>query len=92
LVTLKADGTLWRWQMPFDPVRHPESARAVPMSRHSDWLGLADGNEGVFSLAADGGLWLWDLKTDGFGLDGRQNLVILLAPSRFPKRLASVQE
>jgi len=92
VVALKADGTLWHWQFQKDPKIYPESARAIPMGSHSDWVGLADGSEGVFSLAADGSLWEWDLMPEGFGASRRATALIQLAPSRYPRRLVSIQD
>ncbi|HTD67496.1 MAG TPA: hypothetical protein VK846_13305, partial [Candidatus Limnocylindria bacterium] len=61
-VTLKADGTLWKWDFPEDPVTRPDAAVATKISAHSDWVALAEGWSGVFSLARDGSLWLWRLE------------------------------
>ena len=58
-VTLKADGTLWKWNFGAEPVTKPETVSAQRFGRHSDWVGLTDAAGGVVALAADGGLWFW---------------------------------
>ena len=89
LVTLKADGSLWKWEFPDDSVTKPNTARATRLGSHSDWVAVVQNFGGIFSLAGDGSLWLWQC--------GRQNysprefaLPPLLAPSRKPQLIGNI--
>ena len=59
VAALKADGSLWRWTFPEDPVARPDTARLVRLGTQSDWLAVASLMRGVLSLAEDGSLWFW---------------------------------
>jgi hypothetical protein len=71
-VSLKGDGTLWRWsfftqrgyprfQLSGDPSK---SFYPVGFSSHSDWLAVGQMMDGVVSLAADGSLYLWRFQPE----------------------------
>ena len=49
VVTLKSDGSLWRWKFPASPVTSPETAYATSFSTHSDWLAITDMFGGVMA-------------------------------------------
>ena len=85
-VTLKSDGTLWRWEFPEDPALRPDTAVATQISMHSDWVAVTAGWAGIFSLARDGSLWLWQFES--LHLD--QDRYALLRPSRRPQRMGNI--
>ena len=62
VVTLKADGSLWKLNFPTDPITRPEGFSAVPFSRHSDWVAITVAMDGMVGLAADGSLWFWAME------------------------------
>ncbi len=88
VVTLKADGSLWKWEWEFPdgPVANPKSGKAKRLSRHSDWLALAPALDGIVSLAADGSLWLWQFEPRYYSPERP----LLLSVSRKPQRLGNV--
>lgn len=89
VVTLKADGTLWKWEFPSDPVNRPWTARAAKLSTHSDWVGITQEMGGVIGLAADGSLWLWRFEPRrSYSPDFLSHA--LLAPTRRPLKIASI--
>jgi hypothetical protein len=92
LMTLKADGTLWRWDYEQDPIAHPESARAVSMGRRSDWVGLADGLNDAMAVASDGSLWHWQLRPQEIVSLGNGRPALLLGPSRWPTLVMRIAE
>jgi hypothetical protein len=76
IVTLKTDGTLWRWNVRqdyFDRSLHPPGyyERKVldtvpsPLGTHSDWVAVTSYGDEVISLAKDGSLWYWPLDPVG---------------------------
>lgn len=87
---LKADGSLWRWSFTGDPRTSPESAIAVRLGRHSDWLALGSIPGGIVALSADGGLWYWRFNSSHF-YDTRELLLSpLIGVSRRPVRIAGL--
>ncbi|MBI5384707.1 MAG: ABC transporter permease subunit [Verrucomicrobia bacterium] len=89
VVTLKADGTLWKWDFPDDPVVRPATARATRFSSHSDWVAICPYGEGMAGLAADGGLWFWAYEARHF-YPSQFAIQPLLAASRKPQLIANV--
>ncbi len=87
-VTLKADGTLWSWEFPEDPALRPDTALATQIGSHSDWVAVTAAWAGIFSLARDGSLWLWQFESLHWDWDRRA----LLRPSRRPQRLGNIFE
>ena len=84
-VTLKADGSLWKWDFPDDPVTNPDSASVNRLSRRSDWMGIVGDVDGVITLAADGTLWRWQFDSRTYRHSDR-----LLAPSRKPQKIGNI--
>ncbi len=83
IVALKADGTLWQWDL-----RTPEAVAAVRQTAptrlgiHQDWVALASDWYGTETLAADGSLWLWP--------DRRLEAATWLRLPRQPARLGNI--
>ncbi|MBL9169654.1 MAG: ABC transporter permease subunit [Verrucomicrobiales bacterium] len=85
LISLRADGTLWKWRFPKSPVEAPESAKAKQVGIHSDWVALASVGREILTLAGDGSLWAWRFESPfGTGDQG------LLAPSSRPRLLGNI--
>lgn len=85
LISLKADGTLWKWRFPQSPVEAPETAKAKQVGIHSDWVALASVGREVLTLAGDGSLWAWRFESPfGTGDQG------WLAPSSRPRLLGNI--
>jgi ABC-type transport system involved in multi-copper enzyme maturation permease subunit len=89
VVTLKADGSLWKWEFLGDPIIAPWLARATKLGTHSDWVGISQDMGGIISLAADGSLWLWRFEEHP-GFHSSDSPQPLLAITRKPQRIASV--
>lgn len=89
VVTLKADGSLWKWHFPDDPISKPGTASAALLSKHSDWLAIAEAMGGVVSLAADGGLWFWQFEPR-HEHPSEQTIPPLLAASRRPQLIGNI--
>ena len=89
VLTLRADGTLWRWAFEGTPLVTPYSIKAGRMSEHSDWVAIADCHGGVVSLAADGGLWFWQLPPSRYS-PWDTAWPRLLAASRRPQFLGNL--
>jgi hypothetical protein len=89
-VTLKADGTLWRWRFPRDVAENPGSASAQRFSAHGDWLAMHSMFAGFVALSRDGHLWFWKLDTEGFRSTDR-SWPPLLGPSRLPVLISKIQ-
>ena len=87
VITLKADGSLWRWNFT-DGLRH---ATATRLGAHSDWLAIAEILGGVVSLAADGSLWYWQYEPQNFHAE---ELIFspLFGVSRKPQKLGNIFE
>ncbi len=89
IITLKADGTMWRWEFPEDSLARPESASAVRLGIHSDWVAVLSQFGSVTSLAADGGLWLWQFDSRHFSR-GDEMIPPLLSTSRKPQKIGNI--
>jgi ABC-type transport system involved in multi-copper enzyme maturation permease subunit len=88
-VSLKADGTLWRWNFEKVPDINPHEFSANRFSEHSDWVAIAPMMSGFVSLAADGGLWLWRFEPASYDF-GSDDIPSLLANSRKPQFLGNI--
>lgn len=89
VATLKADGTVWKWSLPRDPMAEPATARAIRLGSHSDWVALCSYADGLVGLAADASLWFWANEPRDFHPSGLA-LRPLLAASRKPQFLGQV--
>ena len=98
-VTLKADGTLWRWSFftqrghyGFVSLGDPSTSRIHPVSfsSHSDWLAVGQMMGGIVSLAADGSLYLWRFQPEIAYYYGDSGWSPLLQVSRRPILLGNV--
>ncbi|MEO7297169.1 MAG: hypothetical protein ABI042_01185 [Verrucomicrobiota bacterium] len=86
-VTLKADGSLWKWNFADDPFTNPNAATAVRLSKHSDWIAIADEFGSVISLAGDGSLWVWQFDSRYFPQLG---IPPSLGASRKPQKIGNI--
>lgn len=91
VVSLKADGSLWKWKFKDDPIHHPNSASATRLSRNSDWIAIAYHFAGVIGLASDGTLWLWQFEPAENYVSDRKIPALISAP-RQPQRVANIFE
>jgi hypothetical protein len=89
VATLKADGTVWKWSLPRDPMAELATARAIRLGSHSDWVALCNYADGLVGLAADASLWFWANDPRHFHPSGFV-LRPLLAASRKPQFLGHV--
>ncbi len=89
VVALKTDGSLWKLDFPTDPLFKPEGFSTSPLSRHTDWVAVADAMGGVVALAVDGSLWFWALEKRGLSPSGF-TIVPLLAVSRRPQIIGNI--
>ena len=89
IVTLRADGTLWKWTFTDDPETKSQAAHATRLSRQSDWLAITTAMGGVVALAADGSLWFWQLVPNRYG-SSEYSLGPLLAASRRPQLIGNI--
>ena len=87
-VSLKSDGTLWRWKFENAPDINPHGFSLNRFSKHSDWVAIAQMMDIVVALSADGGLWLWRFDTEGYHRS--QDFPPLLANSRKPQFLGNI--
>jgi hypothetical protein len=92
LTALKADGSVWQWQMSYErqqefglPTNSP-----VRLGTHNDWLGVGAAVNGTVSLAADGSLWYWWNRGSGRYFDYSSQP--MLAPSRRPFKIENILE
>jgi hypothetical protein len=91
VVTLKADGTLWRWTFPEDPQAHPESATATRLGTSSDWIAVTGDTLGLRSLAADGSLWFWRAPMRDFRAAANEfGIFPLIDVSRRPQKITNI--
>jgi hypothetical protein len=93
IITLKSDGTLWKWNFRSWPEIDPKGYSCEQVGTRSDWVGVVDyhvwgggsnfgiGGTGFIALAADGGLWFWEKNREGFEL---------LPPSRKPQYIGNI--
>ncbi len=72
-VTLKTDGTLWRWNkqsiisqlgVRVPNLGDPHMIYPVNFSSHSDWVAIGQMMDGIVSLAADGSLYFWKFQPE----------------------------
>jgi len=89
IVTLKADGSLWKWDFPDDPMVKPDTAYATRLGTRSDWVAVSRVWGCVTSLAADGSLWLWEYESRRFSPE-EFSMPPLLAASRKPQLIGNV--
>ena len=91
IVTLKADGSLWKWDFAEDTITEPDTASPIHLSTHSDWVAITGAMGGVVSLAADGSLWFWQFEP--LRHYPRENMFSpLLAASRRPQLIGNIFE
>jgi ABC-type transport system involved in multi-copper enzyme maturation permease subunit len=81
LVSLKSDGSLWKWNLPNQPVKEIANISPIRLGIHNDWVGLVDTWPGTVTLAADGSLWLWP---------GERFDMALMKPSKQPELLGNI--
>ena len=86
LAATKADGSLWRWHLPFEWDRFPAGAIATQVGKHRGWVAVGMGKNGIMSLAADGSLWSWHAR---FPVSDEEEKH-LIAPSRRPQRIEGI--
>jgi hypothetical protein len=89
VVSLKADGALWRWRFENAPDINPRGFSANRFSEHTDWVAIAQMMGGVVTLAADGGLWLWRFDPEYYSYHS-DGVPALLAYSRKPQFLGNI--
>jgi len=83
LVALKADGSLWKWDLDswFVGRTWPMALPPKPLGIHNDWVAIGRSWNGIVSLAGDGSLWHWP---------NLANYGSLLAPSRKPTEIENI--
>jgi hypothetical protein len=86
--SLKADGTLWRWNFETVPDINSRGFSVKRFSEHSDWVAIGAMADGFVALAADGSLWFWHFEPGGYYRLG--GIPPLLAKSRKPQYLGNV--
>ncbi len=87
LITLKADGTLWRWDFTDGELQRPSTAIPTRLDSHLDWIGITStGEQGFIGLAADGSLWRWVINSN----KGEAEFTTLLRASRKPRLLGNI--
>jgi hypothetical protein len=92
-ITLKADGSLWRWTFADDPTHKPGSATVTRLGTHSDWVAIAEKWGCVVSLAADGSLWCWRFEREHVYARALSILPLpLFGVSRKPQKIANIFE
>ncbi|MBI3849417.1 MAG: ABC transporter permease subunit [Verrucomicrobia bacterium] len=95
VVTLKNDGSLWKWTFSDDPITYPDAASCARLGTHSDWIAVNATMMGeLVSLAADGSLWSWQFESMGRRSPSFTSPVGELRPllgvSRKPQTLANI--
>jgi hypothetical protein len=91
VVTLRADGSLWKWNFPddlfpFGDSITPKLPSAMRLGTHSDWQAIVGAADGLVSLAADGSLWFWHLESHSY----YDEFQPLLAQTRKPQRITNI--
>ena len=94
-LTLKSDGTLWKWDFSADPEANSNSATRAQFGTRSDWIAITDAMDGILTLAADGSLWLWRFEPDfnerrSYSSSTSPEAHRLLAISRKPQFIANI--
>lgn len=85
LVTLREDGTLWRWSRRATTRGVDPEPTCVQLGSSSDWRAIHGTDLGVAALAADGTIWHWPLDNN-FSSSFRP----LLGPTRRPQFVANI--
>lgn len=85
LVTLREDGTLWRWSRRAKTSGASAQATCVQLGRSSDWRAIQGTDSGVVALAADGTIWHWPLDNAM-----SRSMRPLLGPTRRPQFVANI--
>jgi ABC-type transport system involved in multi-copper enzyme maturation permease subunit len=62
MVALKADGSLWQWNLKNGSVVESVNVSPTPLGIHHDWVAITSTWGNVIALAADSSLWLWPDK------------------------------
>lgn len=87
-VTLKADGTLWRWNLKLPPRCQSGRVSATQLGSRSDWVSVvSDQRDEFVALAADGTLWRWRFEPSLSRYGGSRGL---LRQSRRPEYLGNI--
>jgi hypothetical protein len=90
VVTLKTDGSMWKWIVSDDPKTNPDAATCVRLGTHTDWVAVGSMPGEIVSLAADGSMWSWQFeplhnyRSSGF------DTLRLMRPPRKPQKIASI--
>ena len=89
LVGLKRDGSLWSWHWPSFIADTAEVIKLPPtqFSTHNDWVGILRAEGGIYTLAADGSLWLWPTSADNVL---RRDAGVLIKTDKRPKLIANI--
>jgi hypothetical protein len=90
LTALKADGSLWHWQLADEDIHTLNLVATTPtrLGTHNDWLGVGSLMGGIVSLARDGSLWYWWGRGPN-RWDNESNQP-MLAPARRPTRIENI--
>jgi hypothetical protein len=59
MAALKADGSLWQWNLKNSFVIESVNLSPTRLGIHTDWVAIKNTWGGVIACAADGSLWLW---------------------------------
>jgi hypothetical protein len=69
MVALKADGSLWQWNLKNGSVVEAVNVPPTRLGIHDDWVAIKSTWGNVIALAADGSLWLWpDKRSYDYGI------------------------
>ena len=88
VVTLKIDGSLWKWTFSGYPNINPDAFTCVRLGTQSDWIAINSVADEIVSLAADGGLWSWRFEPMGWNVSGYGSPLVRI--SRKPRMLANI--
>ncbi len=86
IVTLKADGTLWRWDVGDRRLPNLAAIEPLQLDSHTDWIGICNMDNGVAALAADGSLWKWRFNSNEY----QSGSTTLLGASRKPRLVGNI--